>query len=105
MTSKILFAAMLFASPVFAGESTCTPGHGVNCVDLCKADPGNRLNTTDTSETKISEVSQGTCRTFDGPDRATGQLVITTYRLRSYNICSERYYESTILRSGCQVRN
>lgn len=103
--TKFLFAALLLASPAFAGENTCTPGHGVNCVDLCKMDPGNRLNNTDESETKISEVSQGTCKTFDGPDRVTGQLVITTYRLRGYNICNERYYESTIQRSGCRIRN
>ena len=81
----------------------CRSEPGVNCVDLCRADPGNRLNSTNRSETEISRSYGGICQMNDGPDRVQGRSVTIQYKIATYSICSGKWFESVITRHGCAV--
>lgn len=101
---KYIFAVMMIlANPTAWAD--CQPGPGVNCVDLCRMDPGNRLNSTDHSETEISRSSGNTCRTRRSGYEPSepGVIIVVRYKVVHYSICSAKWYESIVTRSFCQA--
>ena len=59
---KLSYLSMILFGTQSSFAADCLSGPGVNCVDLCRVDPGNRFNSTDYSETEVSRTYNGSCQ-------------------------------------------
>ena len=100
MKMKSLLSTMLITYSGVCLSMDCLETPGKNCVDLCKVDPGNRLNLRDFERKEISRQYVRSC-VGSGYNRGlSGKIYRVNGVVRYFSICTQQWEES---QTGCIV--
>lgn len=74
---------------VNASAADCIQGPKKNCMDLCRSDPGNSLNTKIESTEKLNEFRDGSCKLYDHGEVYSGTRITTIDRVTYFEDCAD----------------
>lgn len=94
---KLFFSLMLstgiLLTQMHVYAEDCLQQPNRNCVDLCKADPGNILNRRIESRIEIGEYHGGSCSNSDHGETYPGEKVTIRYKVVYFEVCRDLRYE------------